>query len=144
MAARMLVGLFFAYAGAAKLLEPAANFEAALTKYGVLSPLWVPWIARILPWVEWLGGSFLIVGYAPRFTSALLSLLSLVFLVGLSSSPLFLESGGSDCGCFGQSGLHLTVRQIFFVDLVNFVLTLRMAFLKSWPGTLHSFLRGRF
>ena len=138
--ARILVGLIFAYAGLTKLLEPAANFEAALLRYGVFSPQWIPGISRTLPWFEWIFGFFLIVGYAPRLTATLASLLSLAFLVTLSSSRLFVESGGADCGCFGHSALRLSVRQIFFVDLVNLVVLLRVACLKAFPGTVHSFL----
>ena len=140
---RIFVGVFFAYAGWSKLMEPAANFEAALLKYGVFSPLWIPWLARILPWMEWLLGVFLIVGYAPRLAAWGICLLSLGFLVTLTSSRLFLESGGTDCGCFGHSWLHLSVRQIFFVDLVNFALMLRLGLMENHPWSLHSFLLKR-
>ena len=141
--ARILVGLIFAYAGWAKLTEPSANFEAALLKYGVFSPRLIPWMARFLPWLEWFLGSFLMVGYVPRFAAVGASLLSLAFLVTLGSSRLFLEAGGTDCGCFGQSGLHLNLRQIFLVDLVNFAVTLRLAFLENFSWSLHSFLLKR-
>ena len=122
--ARIFVGLVFAYAGLAKLLEPSANFEAALLRYGVFSPAWIPWIAQIVPWLEWLLGSLTVVGYSPRLASAGISLLSLAFLVTLGSSGLLLEAGQIDCGCFGRSGLHLSVRQIFLVDLVSFAVSL--------------------
>lgn len=140
---RIFVGIIFAYAGWSKLAEPAANFEAALLKYGVFSPFWIPWLARILPWTEWLLGAFLIVGYAPRLTAWGTCLLSLGFLVSLTSSRLFLESGGTDCGCFGRSWFHLSVRQIFFVDLVNFALALRLGLIEDHPWSLHSFLLKR-
>ena len=140
VAARMGVGLIFAYAGWAKLTEPSANFEASLLKYGVFTPQWIPWIARILPWLEWLTGSFLIVGYLPRLAAAGAGLLSLAFLIVLGSSRIFLEAGGTECGCFGQSGIHLSLRQIFFVDLINFAVAFRLAFLDRFPWTLHSFL----
>lgn len=139
--ARIGVGLIFAYAGLMKLLEPAANFEAVLLKYGIFPPLWIPWMARTLPWIEWILGSFLIAGYAPRPTTVGLSLLSLGFLVTLGSSRLFLQSGDADCGCFGASGLlHLSVRQIFLVDLLSLITCLRVGFLKEYPWSLHSFL----
>ena len=135
------MGILFAYSGWSKLTEPTANFEAALLKYGVFSPGWIPWIARILPWAEWVLGSFLVVGYVPKFSAAMTGLMTLAFLITLGSSRLFLESGGTDCGCFGKSSfIHLSVRQIFFVDLVSFAVSLRLFFLKEFPGTLHSFL----
>lgn len=141
VAVRILVGFIFAYAGAAKLLEPAANFEAVLLRYGVFSPAWIPWLARTVPWFEWLMGSFLVLGYAPRLAAGAISFLALCFLVTLGSSPLFLQSGGTDCGCFGQSGfLHLTLRQIFAVDLVSFVAGLRLAFLEDPPWSFDALL----
>jgi len=140
---RILVGFIFAYAGFSKLLEPSANFEAALLKYGVFSPQWIPWIARILPWLEWLGGSLLIAGYAPRATAAGISFLALCFLVTLASSNLLLESGGTDCGCFGRFGLQLSLRQIFLVDLLSLAVSLRIIFLDEFPFSLHSFLLKR-
>lgn len=138
--ARVAAGAIFAYAGLMKLLEPAANFEAALLKYGILSPHWIPWIARILPWVEWVVGGFLIFGYFTRGAAGAGSLICLLFLVTLGSSRLFLESGGSDCGCFGASGLRLSVRQIFWIDLLNLAVLLRWFFRKTMPWTLDSLL----
>ena len=141
LVARIFVGFIFAYAGLAKLLEPAANFEAVLLKYGIFSPQWIPGLARIVPWIEWLVGCFLIVGYLPRWAAVSASLLALAFLVTLGSSELFLKSGGTDCGCFGKSGwLHLSLRQIFAVDGINFVLALRLSFFTSFPYSLHGFL----
>ncbi|MBI4115407.1 MAG: DoxX family protein [Candidatus Omnitrophica bacterium] len=138
--ARIVVGFVFAYAGFSKLLEPSANFEAVIMKYGIYPPQWVPWIAKVLPWLEWVLGSFLIVGYAPRFTGIGLGLLSLGFLITLASSELLVASGGSDCGCFGSLGFHLSIRQIFVVDLVSFLVALRVAFLREFPWTIHSLL----
>lgn len=139
--ARIFVGFIFAYAGLAKLLEPAANFEAVLLKYGIFAPSWIPGLARIVPWIEWFVGCFLMAGYLPRWAAASASLVALAFLVTLGSSELLLKSGGTDCGCFGQSGwLHFSLRQIFAVDLVNFVLALRLSFSTSFPFSLHGFL----
>lgn len=138
--ARILVGLVFAYAGLMKLLEPSANFEAAILQYGVFPPGWISWIARIVPWLEWLLGSLTVVGYAPRLTALGVSLLSLAFLVTLGSSGLLLESVPTDCGCFGNSGLHLSIRQVFFVDLFSLGAALGIISLKEFPGSLHSFL----
>jgi hypothetical protein len=105
-----------------------------------LNPAWIPRVAQIYPWAEWILGSFLIVGYIPRLAAAGAGFLFLSFLVVLTSSGLFLESAGSDCGCFGQSGIHLTIRQVFFVDLASLALSLRLSFAKSYPASLHSFL----
>lgn len=138
--ARIFVGLVLAYAGLSKLLEPSVYFEAVLLKYGVFSPKWIPWIAKIVPWIEWLLGGFLIIGYAPRITAMATLLLCLGFLVTLGSTRLILSAGGSDCGCFGHSGLHLSLRQIFVIDLLSLVFMLRIVFLKEFPLSLHALL----
>lgn len=138
--ARIFVGLLLAYAGFSKLMEPSANFEATLLKYGIFSPGWIPWMARVIPWFEWFLGSFFVLGYAPRVTAFGVGLILLGFLVTLGSSRLFLEAGGTDCGCFGQGGLNLSLRQIFFVDLASLAVSLRVFFLREFPWTLHSFL----
>lgn len=143
MLARFLAGLIFAYAGLSKLLEPAANFEATLLRYGVYPPDWIPWMAQVIPWMEWLLGSSLVVGYAPRLSAVASAVLSLAFIVTLTSSHLFLEAGGTECGCFGRSGLHLSLRQIFLVDLCIFLVSLRLSFLKEFPFTLDAILLKR-
>ena len=137
---RVLVGLIFAYGGFSKLIEPAANFEAALMKYGVFSPHWIPWIARIVPWLEWILGCLFMVGYLPRFTAAGLAVLAVSFLVTLGSSRLFLSSGDTDCGCFGAAGLHLSLHQVFLLDLFSFAAVLRLFFFKTYLFSLHSLL----
>lgn len=138
--ARILVGVIFAYAGFFKLIEPPANFEASLIKYAVFPLSWIPLIARIVPWLEWIFGSLLIVGYATRFTAVAICLMSAAFLVTLGSSQLFLDSGGSDCGCFGGGWLHLSVRQVFFVDLGCLAASLKLASFKSHRWSLDTFL----
>ena len=137
---RIFIGLIFAYGGLSKLLEPSANFEASLMKYGVFPPHWVPWIARTVPWLEWIFGSFFILGYLPSFAGIGLAFLSLSFLMTLGSSRLFLSSGDTDCGCFGAGGLHLSLHQVFLLDLLNFAASLRLIFMTDFPFSLHSLL----
>ena len=138
--ARFFAGFILAFAGYFKLLEPIANFEATLLKYGVYPPLWVPAMAHVIPWLEWLLGTLLILGYAPRLVAGGTALLSLGFIITLGSSPLFLEAGGADCGCFGQSGFHLSLHQIFVVDLFVFLISLRLLFLKESSFSLDGIL----
>lgn len=134
------MGVIFAYGGWSKLTEPVANFEATLWKYGVFPPSWIPALARIVPWLEWLLGCFLIVGYATRLAALGTGLLSLGFLITLGASPIFVEAGNTDCGCFGSAGLRLSVRQIFIVDLMALVITARLVWLKRFAGSLDGWL----
>lgn len=134
-AARVFMGLIFAYAGYSKLIMPYENFRGALAHYEVIPyPLTAP-IAYILPWCELFFGVFLILGYLPRISAAALGFFSLCFLIVLGASNVLLESGGKDCGCFGQGGpIHLTVHQVFLLDLLNLFLGIKLFSLKE-----HSF-----
>lgn len=135
---RIFVGFIFAYAGFSKLLEPVVNFEASLMRYGVFPPLWIPFMARTIPWLEWILGCFFILGYRLRETALGICLLSLSFLVVLGSSNLFLSAGESPCGCFGVHGVRLTLHQIFLLDLFSFITALRIYLMKEMPFTLYS------
>lgn len=140
---RIFVGFIFAYAGFSKLLEPAVNFEVTLIRYGVFPLTWIPLMARVIPWLEWILGCFFILGYRLKATALAISLLGLSFLVTLGSSNLFLSSGESPCGCFGAHGLKLTLHQIFLLDLFSLIVALRIYFLQDMPFTIYSLVKRR-
>ena len=142
-AARLWVGGVFAYSGFAKLAEPVENFRAAMLQYGVVPyDLALP-ISTVLPWFEIILGIFLILGYAPRMSAFLLSLLALSFLVLLGLSHLKTGHLPAECGCFGKSGLSLSGRQALILDSVNFLLGLGLYFLKRHWLSLDAWLRKR-
>ena len=141
LAARIFVGAIFAYAGYAKLLEPYENFRGAIANYqGIPYGLTEP-IARVLPWLELFFGVSLILGYLPRVSALALALFSFCFLMVLGASNVLLDAGAKDCGCFGEGGIiHLTVHQVFFLDLLNFFLGLKLYSLKEHPASLEKLL----
>lgn len=142
VAARIFVGFVLAYAGYSKLTEPIENFRGMLANYEVLPYALLQPVAAVTPWVELISGGFLILGYAPRWSSLAAAGLCLTFLLVLGSSDLFLNAGSKECGCFGQNGpIHLTLHQVFALDAVNFALSLRLFFLKEYPFSLDRFLR---
>jgi len=138
---RVLLGGVFAYAGFAKLMEPAANFRGALAHYEIFPTAWLDPIAHGLPWAEWILGAFILVGYAPRLTALVLGILSFGFIGGLLASHQFWGTGSEYCGCFGQAGLKLTVRQMALLDFSNALIAMRFVFLKNHPLSLDSWLR---
>ncbi len=140
--ARILIGFFFAYAGFTKLTEPVENFRGVLSQYQVIPYAFLPWIAFTVPWLELMAGTFMILGYAPRLASLATAFLCLNFLIVLGASDVLLDSGSKDCGCFGEGSLiHLTVRQIFVLDFLNMLLSLKLASLKTRPLSLDHLLR---
>ncbi len=135
---RIFMGTVFAYAGYTKLMEPYENFRGAIAHYEVIPYALTGPIARALPWFELFFGVFLILGYLPRISALTLAFFSLVFLVIMGASNVLFDSGGKDCGCFGEGGLiHLTVHQVFFLDILNFFLGLKLYSLKDHAFSLH-------
>lgn len=130
LTARLWVGAVLAYAGFMKLMEPSANFQASLEQYPLIPPLLLPYLAKTIPWMEWMGGIFLMLGYLTRICALLFAFFSLAFIVVLSG-PFWSGSAGKGCGCFGQSGFTLTVSQAYILDWVNLMLSSFIAFRKK-------------
>ncbi|MBI1883106.1 MAG: DoxX family membrane protein [Chlamydiae bacterium] len=138
---RVAVGLVFASAGLLKLLAPIEDFIGILANYPVLPDFLIHPIAQVLPWIEWLGGTLLILGYAPRVVATLLASLSFTFMMILISSFLTGSFLGPDCGCFGGMGIHLSPRQIFLIDLINCAILLRLVYLRKFRLSVDAWLR---
>jgi len=95
---RLLVGGVFLIAGFAKLKAPSDRFISAVLGYRLLPrPLAVVW-ARILPWVEVVASSLLIVGLWSRFAVVVSTALLLMFSFAMAIS-LF-QGKDQECGCF--------------------------------------------
>lgn len=137
---RLFIGGIFAYAGFSKLMSHPENFQAAMAEYGMIPSFLLPVLARTIPWVEWLAGMFVLAGYQFRPSVLLLAAMSVSFCVLILVSGKLWGAGGGDCGCFG-GGIHLSSRQMFFVDLFNTVNGLWLArSSKSMPWTLDRWL----
>ena len=124
--ARIFLGAVFAYAGLFKLIEPAENFRGVIAQYQVIPYFLIPVVASVFPWFEFIFGVFLIVGFAPRVSALILGLMSLSLLLVLGASNVLLGAKAVSCGCFGEHGLHLTVRQVFALDLVNMAIGFKL------------------
>lgn len=137
---RVIVGFIFAYAGFNKLLDPVENFQAILANYALIPAFTISTLAHLLPWFEWIGGCFLIAGYAPRPTILILASFTLVFLASLITN--FILSGGMvrDCGCFGEHGFHLSAVQMMAIDIFNLMILASLFFSRHLPWSLHNWL----
>ena len=133
---RIAVGFIFAYAGFMKLIEPVENFQAAIADFHVFPPFGVYWIARIVPWIELMGGTFFLLGYLPKISSAAVGTLAFAFVILLGIS-IFSGKGAESCGCFGESGIRLTRNQMFVLDLCSFFIAFKLSFRNKFPYSLH-------
>ena len=139
--ARLFLGFVFAYSGFSKLMEPVENFRGVIAQYQVVPYSFVPFIAITFPWIEFIFGTFLILGFAPRISALVLALLSFTFLIVLGSSNILLGQAPMSCGCFGESGIHLTVRQVFFLDIFDLAIGFKLYSIKEHPWSLDNWLK---
>jgi uncharacterized membrane protein YphA (DoxX/SURF4 family) len=111
IAARILLGLVFAYAAYAKLHFNGAwhlrdyyfFFAMSIDSYRMLPLVVVEWMARILPWLELGLGALLVIGAGVRWAGLVVSALLAVFMIALAHAAL----GGLEinCGCFGTGSV---------------------------------------
>jgi uncharacterized membrane protein YphA (DoxX/SURF4 family) len=97
---RLLVGVIFIAASIDKILHPAA-FAQMIYNYQILPDAFINVTAIVLPWVELVLGSLLVLGLWIPATVVLANLLLLAFF----GSLLFNLARGLDihCGCFSTS-----------------------------------------
>ena len=98
VAARVVLGGVFLYAGGSKIVDPP-GFAHELSNYRLLPDAAVAPIALALPWLEVLCGALLVAGIWRREAALLLAGLLVVFVAALS---IDLARGiAVYCGCFG-------------------------------------------
>jgi putative oxidoreductase len=98
-ALRVVLGVIFVYAAWIKLSLPWQLFAMSIDSYQLLPSGPVEFLARTLPWFELLLGLLLILGRWLRITSAITSLLLLVFFSLIVRAAI--KGQEISCGCFG-------------------------------------------
>ncbi|HNQ86866.1 MAG TPA: MauE/DoxX family redox-associated membrane protein [Deltaproteobacteria bacterium] len=97
---RMALGIMFTYAGLTKIIAPA-GFALAVYNYHILPAPLVNITAIVLPWVEVIAGTCLVLGLWIPGGALIVSGLLFVFAIALG----FNLARGLDvaCGCFSSS-----------------------------------------
>lgn len=136
---RMAVGGVFVYSGWEKLMSPIENFMAVIESYAFLKGPLVAFVAFLTPWMEFIFGIFLLLGFLSRFSAGILGFFSLIF-IGLLARSVWLHLSISECGCFG-SGITLTPVQALILDsgllIMCFMITELRPCLLSLDERLH-------
>ncbi len=139
---RMFLGLVFAYSGYTKLMEPVENFQGAMAAYEIIPYGVIPLLARIIPWIEFVFGVFLLVGYMPRVSAAVLAMMSWSFVLLILATRFMTGALPADCGCFGEGSLlHFSPVQVVCMDLINVFVGIRLALLKDHPFSFSAFFK---
>lgn len=101
LAARLVVGGVWIYAGAVKLLDPAQSVEA-VRAYQLLPGDTASTVGQLLPVIEVVVGMCLVLGLFTRTFAVVSALLFVVFIAGIAS--VWFRGIDIDCGCFGGGG----------------------------------------
>jgi putative oxidoreductase len=94
-----LVGLMFVLASLHKIASPA-QFAGIVDNYRILPPLFVNFVAVVLPWVELLCGMLLLAAVARGGAAIVIAGLTFVFIMAISFN--IARGLDFDCGCFGS------------------------------------------
>jgi putative oxidoreductase len=100
-----IIGGLFIYAGALKAWDPV-KFATDISNFRILSwPIGVR-LAFYLPWLEIIAGFALLIGWMRSGAIAILSALTVVFIIATVSA----QARGIDleCGCFGSASKDLS------------------------------------
>lgn len=99
--ARLVVGGVWIVAGWLKLPNPAASVRA-VRAYDLLPEAIVPTIGHLLPVVEIVVGTCLVLGVLTRWSGVLSAMLFAAFVIGIASA--WARGLQIECGCFGGGG----------------------------------------
>jgi uncharacterized membrane protein YphA (DoxX/SURF4 family) len=94
---RIVLGAIFIYASLDKIADPS-GFAEVIANYQILPPRLVPVLAFLLPWVEAVCGTVLIIGRFKLGSTLLINLMMIMFIC----VTLYNGHRGLDiaCGCF--------------------------------------------
>ena len=124
----VFVAVIFIYAGAVKIINPAA-FAESVDNYRMLPYFLVSIIAIILPWLELICG-ILLLTQRWRTASALILLgLNIIFVIAITSALIRgLDIG---CGCFSVEGEGIRISVQKLVEDLALLAANAVIFLRS-------------
>ncbi len=126
MILRMLIGVLFFYSGLSKLIQPIEYFEVAVAQYDLLPDKIIHGVSLVMPWIELIGGTFLLLGRRIPAAAAILAGLTGIFQIALAQA-LLRRLPMDECGCFGGGFIHLTLYQSFAMDTVLVLILIQLS-----------------
>ena len=132
LAARLVIGGVWIYAGAVKLPDPAQSVEA-VRAYQLLPGDTASTVGQLLPVVEVVVGICLVLGLFTRAFAVLSALLFVVFIAGIAS--VWIRGIDIDCGCFGGGGYDPDARSAYPWEIARDTGLLLLSILLAWAGS---------
>ncbi len=138
---RMALGAVFIIAAYGKLLHPGALVSTVIN-FNILPAGLAKLFAYVLPWVEIIAGSMLIVGIGIRGASLSLGLLLVSFIVAIAIN---MHRGVSmECGCFDIFGMNEKIGSAILVrDSLFLVVVIVFLFTRDFVLSIDSYLEKR-
>mgnify|MGYP003591057869 CR=1 FL=1 len=124
---RVVLGAVFIASGASKIAEPS-SFADTIALYGLVPADIIPYIAIILPWIEFFCGILLAAGFRIRAASLLSAGMLCLFTALIGFNVALGKSfacgciAGLDAGPFSRIGWPLLARNTVLLILTAFVL----------------------
>ncbi len=118
---RVLIGAVFIVSGWEKLLAPVENFQASLEAYEVFPAMFIPLISHTVPWMEFVMGILIVMGFLTRAVSFVIGGFLMVFILVLARTVI-LDLPIASCGCFGDF-VSLSPLQSLVLDSGLLILT---------------------
>ena len=118
---RLAVGGIFIYASLDKLAHPQA-FAEAINHYHIMPFSLLHLSAHLLPVVELVVGTALVVGLRQRGASLLAGVLTVIFMAAITSA--LVRNLDISCGCFNTDGGHSVGLDLLWRDGILLLLCL--------------------
>lgn len=131
--ARLIIGGLFIYASIHKIADPAA-FSVSIRNYLVLPPAWSNLCALMLPWIEVVAGSLLILGILTKPSALLTTGMLGVFLAAIIHA--YSIGLNIDCGCFSSAAASEGKIGLFHIFRDSALFLTSLAILVFDRGTL--------
>jgi uncharacterized membrane protein YphA (DoxX/SURF4 family) len=125
-ALRILIGLIFIVSGAEKLIWPYQNFLYVVQGYQLLPPGLDEFFARVFPWIEFLLGLFMALGFWLPVTLPGVMIMLTTFILAVSQA-IIRKLPMEECGCFGEL-ISFPLPVVILMDSVLLALTFLVLF----------------
>ena len=122
---RLVVGGFFVFASIDKLMNQE-EFAKAIYNYKFLPSVFINIFAIIIPYMELIAGSLLILGIYKRGSSFLISFLLIIFLISLGQA--YARGLDINCACFSlessgqKSDILLRIIEDIFLLIASIII----------------------